>query len=651
MSSPEILGLAERVSIGQDAGESHFREFKSALSQQGGGSSHPRDAKAICRDISDALVSFANADGGELFVGMEDDGSVTGVPHKEALVAMMKNSFIQYVHADTPLPPPVIGDLTIDGRRIVYFSISKSVGQIHQTSEGRCLRRVDRENIPVAFENIQADRIENVSREYDRVFLDGATTADLDLELVNSVAEIIVPGRSPEKFLQFLGLAEYGNTGLRYRRAALLLFAKDVTRWHPRCAVRVLRVNGTELGVGEKYNVSQDDQISGTVLKLLEDVWEAIRPYLARTHLQSSGLFRERLIYPEAACRESLVNAIAHRDYSREGNLIEIFVYDDRMVFASPGGLLSAISLDRLKSLERVHESRNVLIAKVLREIGHMREIGEGIPRIFSAMRDSELVDPTLRNELDRFTVTLQHQSIFTHQDIEWLDGYREFDLNKNEQRVVLLGRDGHLLSTNEIIQVAGIVDIDNFRDLHERLLRKGVLYSAKQRHGATGQRRDHGRFQIRPSREMEQFFGELLQALREVAPATTFSADSSRAVRSRLHSGSPYYRNVDQSLQVLGFIDTQKRYLPKAFSYVPELESSTVRQTPSHIEGVIKAIKTAGYGFIGGVNGIDYFFHKSGLPQDVEWQSIELGLSVSFRVKPGRASGERDNAFDVRPS
>lgn len=647
MSSPDILGLAERVSIGQDAGESHFREFKSALSREGGVTSEPRDIKAICRDIGETLVSFANADGGELFVGLEDDGTVTGIPHKESLVAMMKGASVQYVHVDTPLPPPVIGDLVLEDQRIVYFSVPKSFGQIHLTADGRCLRRVDRENRPVAIEHIQADRKETASREYDRAFVDGATTGDLDL--VSSVVEVIVPGYSPEKFLQYLGLAEYGNTGLRYRRAALLLFARDVTRWHPRCAVRVLRVNGMELGVGERYNVSQDDQISGTVLHLLDEAWEAIRPYLARTNLQSSGLFRESLIYPEVACREALVNAIAHRDYSREGNLIEIFVYDDRMVFKSPGGLLSAISIKKLESLERIHESRNVLIGKVLKEIGHVREIGEGIPRIFAAMRDSELVDPTLSDELDSFMVTLQHQSIFTHQDIDWLDGYREFDLTKNEQRVVLLGRVGHLISTNEIIQVAGIVDIDDFRALHQQLVRKGVLYSARQRQGAPGTRRDQGRFQIRPSREMEQFFGELLQGLKEVAPATTFSPDLSRAVRSRLHSGSPYYRDVNQSLQVLGIIDTQKRFLPKALSYVPELESKS-QQTPRRIQGAVKAIKAAGYGFISGDNGTDYFFHISGASQHLEWQSLHFGIRVSFQIKPGRASTEQDNAVDVRP-
>jgi len=98
MLSEELLRFEERISIGLEAGESHFREFKSALIHQMNGSVEPRDVKLLCRDIAETLVSFANADGGELFVGVEDDGSVTGIPHKENLIAAMKEAHHGYVH-------------------------------------------------------------------------------------------------------------------------------------------------------------------------------------------------------------------------------------------------------------------------------------------------------------------------------------------------------------------------------------------------------------------------------------------------------------------------------------------------------------------------------------------------------------------------
>ena len=648
MTPDDILRLEERITVGIEVGESHFREFKSACVRNANSELSPRNIKDVCTDIGEALVSFANADGGELLVGVEDDGKITGVPHKEELVEAIKRSHREYVHPDTPLPPPVIGDIVVGGQRVIYFSLAKSTSRIHLTSAGRCLRRFDRENRPVAVENIIAAREENLSREYDRVFVDGVTTGDLDVDLLGYVADQIVPGFSPEKLLQYLGLAEYGEVGLRYRRAAVLLFAKDIQRWYPRCEVRIVRVRGTELAAGENYNVVQDEPISGPISKLVDDAWDALRPYLARTRFQSTGLFRESLIYPESACREALVNAIAHRDYSREGSPIEIFVYEDRMDFRSPGGILSGISVEQLKSLSRVHETRNVLIARTLRELGYMREMGEGILRMFDAMRDSELVDPELNADTEHFRVTLRSQSIFNRQDIEWLESYKEFDLEKNEQRVVLLGRDGHLLSTNEIIGVTGIVDMDDFRALSEQMRRKGITYNARPAAGGGGgRRREIGRFRVRPSKEAEQFLGELIEALKFVGPATMLTKESENAVRSRLSPGSPYKERPHISLQTLGFMDPQRRFLPKALSYVPELEQAS--PSPQRVFGAISAAKPGGYGFIAGEDGADYFFHITEFHDFVEWKDVQLNVRVSFDPAPPRIPGRADTARDIR--
>ena len=649
MATDDILRLEERITIGIEVGESHFREFKSACTRSPNGDLIPRNVKEVCRDVGEALVAFANADGGELLVGVEDDGNITGVLYKEELVSVIKLAHRAYVHQDSPLPSPIISDSVINDRRVIYFSVGKSTGQVHLTSDGRCLQRFDQENRPVAAEKIIAAREETLSREYDRAFVDGVSTGDLDVELLTRVAERIAPGFSPEKLLQYLGLAEYGAVGLKYRKAAVLLFAKDISRWHPRCEVRILRVRGSELGVGENYNVIQDEQIAGPIPNLIENAWESLRPHLARTRFQSTGLFQERLIYPEFACREALVNAIAHRDYSREGSAIEILVYDDRMEFRSPGGLLSGISLEQLKNLARVHETRNVLVGRTLRELGHMREMGEGILRMFDAMRDSELVDPELTADMEHFAVTLRSQSIFNRQDIEWLESYREFDLEKSEQRVVLLGRDGHLLSTNEIIKVTGIVDIDDFRALYERLRRKGILYNARPAAGGGGgRRREIGRFRVRPSNEAEQFLGELIEALRFVGPATVLTKESASIVRSKLSSGSTYKDNPSASLQILGFIDLQRRFLPKALSYVPELGQASP-STPQRLLGTINAAKSGRYGFIKDDDGADYFFHHSSFCDFVDWANVKSGLRVSFIPEPPQIPGRSDTACDIR--
>jgi len=78
----DVLLLADKVRNNLILGESHFREFKSALEGRPD-NTKPRITKLICADIGEALVSFANADGGAILIGVEDDGTITGIPHSE----------------------------------------------------------------------------------------------------------------------------------------------------------------------------------------------------------------------------------------------------------------------------------------------------------------------------------------------------------------------------------------------------------------------------------------------------------------------------------------------------------------------------------------------------------------------------------------
>ncbi len=128
-----FLGLQDRIKLSLQLGESHFHEFKTAL-EGATGAKRPRDFKAICKDIAETLVAFANADGGELLVGVDDDGQVSGVHAKEDLVAGLLGAPTTHVHKDTPLPIPHAARVDFDGKLILYFSIPKSTRFIYLTA-------------------------------------------------------------------------------------------------------------------------------------------------------------------------------------------------------------------------------------------------------------------------------------------------------------------------------------------------------------------------------------------------------------------------------------------------------------------------------------------------------------------------------------
>lgn len=473
----QLLRLKERVEIAIELGESYYREFKSGY-EGPPNDKKPRELKDICYNIGKELVAFANADGGELFIGIEDNNIVTGLPHSlERLNAILEAS-TNYVLKDTPLPIKRKNIIDYEGKKVIYFSVDKGAKYIHQTSKGECFKREDRDSVPTSADTIRFVRDEASSRQYDRKFEDLATVIDLDLDLVAKVAYECtkIKNMSPEKFLQYVELAEFDGDRLRLRKAALLLFAKNPTKWHPRSRVRILRVNGTEEKSAPEYNVTEVADVSGNVFQLAEESWEALRPALSETRYSNDGLFKTQVIYPEPACREALINAITHRDYSLEGRGIEIRIFSDRLEVLSPGKLLSKLTIEDLKELKGAHETRNTYLARVLREFGYIRELGEGIRRMFELMKSNELVEPQIASPNKSFIVTLFYKFIYSKEEKIWLDNFKEFNLSREQKTVVNLGINSRLISPKEIFNNVGIVDTEKYRLLVESLADLGIL-------------------------------------------------------------------------------------------------------------------------------------------------------------------------------
>lgn len=439
----------ERIRNTIRLGESHYSELKSALKGKEE-SKKPRIVKEICLDIAETLVSFANADGGDLLIGVEDDGTITGIPHSDDDINTMFNAVNTHLLKDSRLPIGRSTKISIDGKIILFFSVNKGTDKIYQLSDGRCLRRDDKQTIPVSFNIINFERMEANSRAFDRCFIDGAQVSDLDIDLVQSLADNYLKGLSVARYLQQLNIAEYTTSGIRLRKAALLLFSKDIHKWHPRCQIRILKVKGTTLLGGEDYNVEKEERVHGNIFELLISSWEKLSIFLSYKTEREDGLFVPKYLYPESACREALINAIAYRDYSIQ-NGIEIYIFDDRMEIKSPGALLSTIKIEDLEGLKGEHESRNSFITNVLSKNKIMRELGEGIKNIFEIINTSDLKKSKLSSNTHSFTITLYHSSVFNDRQLEWLKQFGKIKLTPRQKRIVVLGMDSREISPNEI--------------------------------------------------------------------------------------------------------------------------------------------------------------------------------------------------------
>lgn len=125
---------------------------------------------------------------------------------------------------------------------------------------------------------------------------------------------------------------------------------------------------------------------------MIQDVYELISSMLREFQfLGPDGKFQTVPEYPEFAWFEGLVNAVTHRDYSFRGDYIRVSMFDDRLEIISPGALPNIVTLDNMRT---TRYSRNPRIARTLVEFGWVRELNEGVKRIYTEMQNSLLNDP-----------------------------------------------------------------------------------------------------------------------------------------------------------------------------------------------------------------------------------------------------------------
>ena len=172
----------------------------------------------------------------------------------------------------------------------------------------------------------------------------------------------------------------------------MLLFGKNPSFYMPSARVRVVKFEGNTFEVGENYNVIKDKTFDKCLYKVINEAKEFISSQLREfTKLNSDGVFETIPEYPQFCWFEGLVNAITHRDYSNTGEYILIKIFNDRLEISSPGSLGGFVTIDNMKT-ERY--SRNPLISRTLTEFGIVRELNEGVKRIYKEMENIHLNEP-----------------------------------------------------------------------------------------------------------------------------------------------------------------------------------------------------------------------------------------------------------------
>ncbi len=432
-----------------------------------------RKAKDIARDIAETLSAFANADGGTLLLGVDDDGNISGIDFPEDKIDTIRNAPKSLIK---PALRTEINSIIFQEKKFLIFTVNWMPG-VYQLSDGRYLLRIGESNMPFPAEQIELLKSGKRKAVFESHIEPTAIWNDISMELVLGFGKRTGISKSPEEILYQYRLIDYDNGKPMFKLATLLLFGKDPLKWHPRCGVDFIKYEGTERKVGRELNIIKRARIELPLIKLIEEVYKMIPAHIKERQYLHDLFFKEKLEYPTFAWQEAIVNAIAHRDYSVQGLSIEMWMFDDRIEIRSPGLPPEPVTLEKILKRERVHASRNPLIVRVLTDLGYMRETGEGIPRMFDEMEKNGLYPPEINFVADSlFAVTLKNQPMYSVEDMEWLKQFDEAHLNPNQKRMLLFAKSHNNSFTSRQYQKICNVDIYTASKESKEMIKKGIV-------------------------------------------------------------------------------------------------------------------------------------------------------------------------------
>lgn len=336
------------------------------------------------KDIIEAVSAMANTNGGILYLGVEDNGIVTGLhkSHMDAigLVALIANNTIPSVS--------VRAEIVIENQHNVMKIAIPMSRAVVSTSSGKILKR--RLKLDGSPEAVPMYAYEITSRLSELSLLDvsaqpiaGATLDDFDPLQLNRLKEIIRSNPGGEKTLleltdeelEFaLRLISKDGDKLIPTMTGLLLFGKSDS------LARLVPTAKATFQVLEGTNVKVNEETSKPILEVLELFQSYIKPWNSENEFEYD-LFR--IPVPEfsyAAIREGLINAFCHRDYSMLGN-VRVLIDDEGMSITNPGGFIEGVNINNLLIVEP--HGRNPALTDALKRIGLAEKTGRGIDRIF----------------------------------------------------------------------------------------------------------------------------------------------------------------------------------------------------------------------------------------------------------------------------
>ncbi|MGV8138531.1 MAG: ATP-binding protein [Mangrovibacterium sp.] len=406
------------------------------------------------------ICGFANAQGGKIYIGKNDDGAVVGVEDYKRLMDEIPNKIKNLMGITTEVNLLQEDDKNFIEIIVLPYSVPISLrgryyyrsGSVKQELTGPALNEFLLKRAGHTWDDVIETRasFDDIDERTIKIFLRKAEEAgrlpDID-------------GLSTPELLEKLRLAENGQI----KRAAIVLFGKDPGRFYPNTFLKIGKFEDDD------FTIRFQETEEGNIILVLDKVLRTLDYKFLIRNISFEGMNRiETLEYPVPALREMLLNSLIHRSYM--GAPTQLRVYDNKLTLWNHGTLPEGITLD---NLTKTHSSypRNPILAEACFRGGYIDSWGSGIMKIIDSCKAAGLPTPVMEEDGGGFIVKL-FKDRFSKEQLQQLG------LNDRQIKAVLYVKEKGKITNREYQKINKISERTSSREISE-LVKANILEQA----------------------------------------------------------------------------------------------------------------------------------------------------------------------------
>lgn len=400
--------------------------------------------EVVVDDIKKEIIAFANCDGGKLYIGVRDDGTVIGLDNADSVSLQISNmvrdaikpDITMFLHYET---------IVENGKNVVAVDIQRGTDRPYYLAKKGM--RPEGVYVRQGYSSVPATdtAIRRMIKETDgdRFEAMRCLNQDLTFEATKKEFELRKTDFGPQ---QMLTLKLIDQDGL-YSNLALLLSDQCVH------TIKVAVFQGTDQTIFKDRR-----EFTGSLMQQMNEVYDFI-DFRNQTRATIEKLYRVDVRdYPEVAVREALLNLLVHRDYSFSASAF-ISIYEDRIEFVSIGGLMPGIDLEDV--MVGISVCRNQDLANVFYRLHLIEAYGTGMGKIMKAY-ESMQVKPVIETTKNAFKIILPNINAKYETEnatVKTKSGtpvtvHTEKKLSDEEEKILEYARKHGAITRNDVIEL-----------------------------------------------------------------------------------------------------------------------------------------------------------------------------------------------------